>query len=152
MNSCFVPMRQLRSINRHEYCHKAPSFLDSGARKLWLADAEESHPPHFSAGRPGALKATGIDFTIFVQAAPTVAETGYMLDIDRRTPWVLGVVGWIDLLAPGLSRMWSAAAMIHPSLEFDQRFRIRRIQFGFLRKSWSRRCVLLGQKSWSSAH
>jgi L-fuconolactonase len=42
---------------------------------------------------------TGVDATILVQAAPTPAESDYMLDIARRTPWVLGVVGWIDLEA-----------------------------------------------------
>lgn len=46
--------------------------------------------------RPLLLDA-GVDATILVQAAPTVAETDYMLEIARRTPWVLGVVGWIDL-------------------------------------------------------
>jgi L-fuconolactonase len=49
--------------------------------------------------RPLLLEA-GVDATILVQAAPTVAETDYMLAIARRTPWVLGVVGWIDLEAP----------------------------------------------------
>jgi L-fuconolactonase len=46
------------------------------------------------------LAETGVDATILVQAAPTPAETDYMLDIARGTPWVLGVVGWIDLEAP----------------------------------------------------
>ena len=43
---------------------------------------------------------TGVDATILVQAAPTVAESDYILDIARNTPWVLGVVGWIDLDGP----------------------------------------------------
>jgi L-fuconolactonase len=43
------------------------------------------------------LNQAGVDATILVQAAPTAAETGYMLGIARATPWVLGVVGWIDL-------------------------------------------------------
>jgi L-fuconolactonase len=46
--------------------------------------------------RPLLLEA-GVDATILVQAAPTEAETDYMLAIAHRTPWVLGVVGWIDL-------------------------------------------------------
>ncbi|HWU56068.1 MAG TPA: amidohydrolase family protein, partial [Rhizomicrobium sp.] len=45
------------------------------------------------------LAQTGVDATILVQAAPTPAETDYMLGIARDTPWILGVVGWIDLLA-----------------------------------------------------
>jgi len=45
------------------------------------------------------LAETGVDATILVQAAPTAEETDYMLGIARDTPWVLGVVGWIDLEA-----------------------------------------------------
>lgn len=37
---------------------------------------------------------------VLVQAAPTVEETDYMLAIADRTPWVLGVVGWIDFASP----------------------------------------------------
>ena len=43
---------------------------------------------------------TGVDATILVQAAPTRDESDYLLEIARKTPWVLGVVGWIDLESP----------------------------------------------------
>ena len=42
---------------------------------------------------------TGVDASIIVQAAPTPAESDYMLGIARNAPWILGVVGWIDLEA-----------------------------------------------------
>ena len=42
------------------------------------------------------LQAAGIAGTVLVQAAPTVAETEYMLGIADATPWVRGVVGWVD--------------------------------------------------------
>ncbi len=38
--------------------------------------------------------------TILVQAAPTEAETRFLLDIAARTPFVAGVVGWADFEAP----------------------------------------------------
>lgn len=38
--------------------------------------------------------------TILVQAAPTVAETEYLLALARDTPFVAGVVGWVDFDAP----------------------------------------------------
>jgi L-fuconolactonase len=41
-------------------------------------------------------KACGIDRTVLVQAAPTIAETEYMLGIADATPLVGKVVGWID--------------------------------------------------------
>lgn len=40
-----------------------------------------------------------IDATILVQAAPTMAETEFMLDIATRTDFVKGVVGWADFEA-----------------------------------------------------
>ena len=45
------------------------------------------------------LGAAGIDATILVQAAPTEAETRYMLDVAATAPSVAGVVGWVDLSA-----------------------------------------------------
>jgi L-fuconolactonase len=46
------------------------------------------------------LRRTGVDATVLVQAAPTVAETRFLLDIARTVPFVAGVVGWAPLDAP----------------------------------------------------
>jgi L-fuconolactonase len=43
------------------------------------------------------LKAHAIDRTILVQAAPTEAETDYLLALARSEPTVAGVIGWTDL-------------------------------------------------------
>jgi L-fuconolactonase len=45
------------------------------------------------------LSAHGITGTILVQAAPTVPETRFMLEVARATPFVKGVVGWVDFEA-----------------------------------------------------
>jgi L-fuconolactonase len=45
------------------------------------------------------LKKHGIQQTILVQAAPTIAETDFLLDIAARTGFVAGVVGWVDFTA-----------------------------------------------------
>ncbi len=42
----------------------------------------------------------GIDRTILVQAAPTLAETEFMLGIARDAPFVAGIVGWADFTDP----------------------------------------------------
>ena len=43
----------------------------------------------------------GVTATVLVQAAPTLAETKYLLDIATRSDGVVrGVVGWVDLAAP----------------------------------------------------
>ena len=66
----------------------------------WLKPDNPIHRVFAPADLRPLLSETGVDATILVQAAPTPAETDYMLAIARDTPWVLGVVGWIDLLAP----------------------------------------------------
>lgn len=38
----------------------------------------------------------GIDGTVIVQAAASVEETEYMLGLADATPWIKGVVGWVD--------------------------------------------------------
>lgn len=35
--------------------------------------------------------------TVLVQAAPTVAETRFLLDLAKTSPSILGVIGWIDM-------------------------------------------------------
>lgn len=47
------------------------------------------------------LGGLGIDGTVLVQAAATVNETEYMLGLADATPWIKGVVGWIDFENPG---------------------------------------------------
>jgi L-fuconolactonase len=46
------------------------------------------------------LKTAGVQATVVVQAAETVAETEFLLSLANRTPWIAGVVGWIDMEAP----------------------------------------------------
>jgi L-fuconolactonase len=62
------------------------------------------------------LQAAGVEGTILVQAAPTVAETEYMLGIADAVPWVLGVVGWVDFETPAdLAQMKRLAG--HPKFK-----------------------------------
>ena len=42
----------------------------------------------------------GVSATILVQSANSYADTVYMLDQADVYPWMIGVVGWTDLLAP----------------------------------------------------
>jgi L-fuconolactonase len=46
------------------------------------------------------LDAASVERTVLVQAAPTAAETAYLLELAAATPYVAGVVGWTDLEAP----------------------------------------------------
>ncbi|MFW2589873.1 amidohydrolase family protein [Sagittula sp. SSi028] len=42
-------------------------------------------------------RAAGVTGTVVVQAAPTLAETRFLLELADQTPLVRGVVGWVDL-------------------------------------------------------
>jgi L-fuconolactonase len=63
--------------------HVTPIYRDYLPRDL---------APKLAAGR--------IDRTIAVQAAPTVAETRFLLDLARDNAFIAGVVGWVDFEAP----------------------------------------------------
>lgn len=54
-----------------------------------------------------------IDGTIIVQAASSVAETEYMLEIAAKNDWVYGVVGWVDMLADDASEVITRLAKNH---------------------------------------
>lgn len=56
------------------------------------------------------LAARGVKATIAVQAAPTEAETAFLLWLAEQHPWVLGVVGWIDLEAGTAAKRIASAA------------------------------------------
>jgi L-fuconolactonase len=57
------------------------------------------------------LTAAGVDATVLVQAAPTIAETHYLLEVAHRSDeLVRGVVGWTDLAAPDAVATLSALA------------------------------------------
>jgi L-fuconolactonase len=62
------------------------------------------------------LSARGIDKTILVQAAPTFAETLYLLELAERAPFVAGVVGWIDFDAADATSTIAKVAAGHPLL------------------------------------
>lgn len=52
--------------------------------------------PYFPTDLAPHLAHHGIGGTVLVQAAATVAETEYMLGIADATPFVKGVVGWVN--------------------------------------------------------
>lgn len=61
----------------------APLYRDFGPRDL-----------------AGPLDAAGIDQVVLVQAAPSEAETHYLLGLAEGWDRVAGVVGWVDMAAP----------------------------------------------------
>lgn len=66
----------------------------------WLTPDLPIHRVYGPEDLQPLMQDAGVTGSILVQAAPTTEETDYMLAIARRTPSVLGVVGWIDLASP----------------------------------------------------
>lgn len=67
----------------------------------WLTPALDPIHRDFLPGDLAPILARhGIERTILVQAAPTRAETRFLLELAASTPFVAGVVGWIDFDAP----------------------------------------------------
>lgn len=67
----------------------------------WLtADLPSLFKPFGPEDLAPHLAAHGVTGTVLVQAAPSIAETDYMLGIAEQTPFVKGVVGWIDFEKP----------------------------------------------------
>jgi L-fuconolactonase len=56
------------------------------------------------------LAAAGVSRTIAVQAAPSEAETDFLLGLARDEPSIAGVVGWTDFDSPNAARRIAAMA------------------------------------------
>ncbi len=74
-------------INRNDY-----GWITSETPTLYRDFYEEDLVPH--------LIKNNIDKTIVVQAAPTIAETDFILSLSDESDTIAGVVGWIDLEDP----------------------------------------------------
>ena len=75
-------------------------FLERGDYGWLTPDKEPIYRDFLPADLKPLLAAAGIDGTILVQAAPTVAETEFMLGLAREATFIRGVVGWVDFEDP----------------------------------------------------
>jgi L-fuconolactonase len=77
----------------------------------WLSPALERIHRDFGPDdlRP-LLAGAGVVRTVLVQAAPTLAETDFLLDLAADEPFVAGVVGWVDFEAPDAAHRIAALA------------------------------------------
>lgn len=80
-------------IDAHQHFWK----LDRGDYG-WLDNASDLLRRDFlPADLLPTLRRYGVERTIVVQAAPTPAETEYLLDLAAENDFIAGVVGWLDL-------------------------------------------------------
>ncbi|MCA9079154.1 MAG: amidohydrolase family protein [Planctomycetaceae bacterium] len=68
----------------------------------WLE--EPQHKPICRNFLPPDLKQridrVGVDKTVFVQTQHNVEENRWVLEFTKEHPWIVGVVGWVDLASP----------------------------------------------------
>ncbi len=57
-----------------------------------------------------AMESTGFHGSVAVQARQTLEETRWLLELAERSPWILGVVGWVDLRSPDVRTQLKALA------------------------------------------
>lgn len=63
----------------------------------WLTpDLKPIYRDYLPADLAPQLERAGVTHTILVQAAATVAETRFMMELAAQTPFIAGVVGWVD--------------------------------------------------------
>jgi L-fuconolactonase len=62
------------------------------------------------------LRKTGVNKTILVQAAQTVAETQFLCRLARETDFVAGVIGWFDLEREDFPNTFDRHLRENPSL------------------------------------
>jgi L-fuconolactonase len=72
-------------------------------RDAWITDEMEALRRDFLPGElEDLLAAHRMDGSVVVQADQSEAETRFLLDVAKRHSTILGVVGWVDLLAQEL--------------------------------------------------
>jgi L-fuconolactonase len=81
----------------------------------WLDAALPICRPYGPAELLPHLRNCRFDGTVLVQAAPTLHETEYLLGIADATPFVRGVVGWVDFEEPR-DRVHMDRLVQHPKL------------------------------------
>ena len=78
----------------------------------WLSPAlEPIYRDYLPADLEPQLARAGIGSTILVQAAPTVAETRYLLELAQQHAFIAGVVGWVDFEKPDAPEVIEALAL-----------------------------------------
>jgi len=70
-------------------------------RYSWLdGDTSILAQNYYPSGIEDQLRAANVSAAVMVQAANNIEDTAFMFDCAEQYPWIIGVVGWVDLLNP----------------------------------------------------
>lgn len=87
-----------RTIDAHQHFWQRGRFKGD----VWLD--EPRHKPISGSFLPEDLKPllhwNGVDGSVFVQTQHDLEENRWALDLAKKNPFLLGVVGWVDLASP----------------------------------------------------
>lgn len=87
-------------IDSHQHFWKYDPIRDS-----WIdASMENLRRDFLPDDLEGLLKQNGIDGCIAVQADQSEEETEFLLQLTKENSFIKGVVGWVDLCAPNVSK------------------------------------------------
>jgi L-fuconolactonase len=86
-------------VDAHQHFWPDPSLADYP----WMTDELAAVRRPFQPDDLAPLLATSrIDRTVVVQARPSTEETETLLAMAAETPFIAGVVGWVELTDPGV--------------------------------------------------
>ena len=79
-------------------------------RYSWLdGDTSILAQNYYPSDIEGQLAAAQVKATVMVQSANNLEDTAFMFDCAAQYPWIIGVVGWVDLLDPQKAQQQLAA-------------------------------------------
>ena len=97
---CLHNQKIMAGIDAHQHFWNYDAQRDS-----WITDDMSVIQRDFSPeDLMPLLKAHGFDGCVAVQADQSERETQFLLDLAAKHPWIMGVVGWLDLTSPDLSQ------------------------------------------------
>ena len=94
------------------------------------------------------LQASQIDGCIAVQAEEHLRETAFLLELSESHPWILGVVGWVEVAQDNLDELldsWSQASKL---LGFREILQSKEPEY-LLRKEFVRGIQKLGSRGYT---
>ena len=94
------------------------------------------------------LRTAQIDGCIAVQAEEHLRETGFLLELSDSHPWILGVVGWVELAQDNLDELLDAWSSNSKLLGFREVLQSKDPEY-MLRKDFIRGIRKIGQRGYT---
>ena len=69
----------------------------------WMAGSPALQRPYSTDDLRPLLAENGVEATVLVQTVSDIAETREFLSLAANTDFIAGIVGWVDLLDPGIA-------------------------------------------------